>query len=595
LNARYKELEAALETFRKITGGNQPKASSWSSLTQNITKIRNQYDTKASTGFQGKSKRLFHSICETLNNHSNVLKILPQGDKYTSLVCGSLEVIIKVILSYILIFGDILIIFQASVNHQSVGEDFAAAWKEIDRTVAVTKRELSECPNPEMLELAVELSCKIIEFVTFFFSWYSQKWHKRFLASFNENLSKEYEPYLQEIREISALIQRGVQFFMMKEGRERSLEAARFFRDVKEFHQRDNWKRDEDQWELMHRAQEEHYRQMREQGSLFMANFSQELKLMLEQQCGKSVKQILDGSAQQFVSNFNEQRRVETVTLVPTDSPEPSMDTRSVERIMAMESERSVEEASGDLDRFFDYAYVHPTPPETDTFIEMNAFQRLQAWNTEIHSSILGIFGPAMRQEENSARLLALKYVQAARAGGVPCVSYFCNLREEEPPAGRIKESIGTISLLYALMKQLILYIPLGLNDSTQLNASHFEELDGTFRTWTAALSVFRELLRMSSPPILLIVIHGLEMLDHQYTRTYLASFLEELRYAISHGSSSANPDRILKVLFVTSGSSLTLNEGLAVDEICDVSWGSAGRKPGRVGQGRLNISGMAF
>lgn len=72
------------------------KAISWSSLRQTVTRLQTQHDAKAKKGLTGQSKSHFHRICEKIDNHSHFLKILPQGDKYTSLVCGSLEVIVKV-------------------------------------------------------------------------------------------------------------------------------------------------------------------------------------------------------------------------------------------------------------------------------------------------------------------------------------------------------------------------------------------------------------------------------------------------------------------------------------------------------------------
>ncbi|KAH7378243.1 hypothetical protein BKA66DRAFT_466879 [Pyrenochaeta sp. MPI-SDFR-AT-0127] len=579
LTARYQELEAALGKFQNafqdkhLEVGELP-ALSWSSLTHRISQLKTQYDGKAKKNFQGQAKRKFHSVCETINNHSNVLKMLPHGDKYTSLICGSLETIIK-----------------ASVNHEQVGEDFTVAWKEIDKVVAATKRELLEYPQPFLLELSVELCCKILEFVTFFFSWYTQKGHKRFLASLNENLAKEYQPHLDEIRTISSFIQRGVQFSMARDGREQAQERERYFREVQEFHQRENWRRNEEQWELLHRACDEHYHRLHDKMEQYLANMSQRLGIMFDQPPGKGIKQILNHEANRFVAAANKDRQIGATRALAVEINEDLEDMQGSAVTIDAPSRADVDSASKILDPFFNYDQVHPVASGLDCFIEAEAIQRLQTWNSHTTSSILGIFGPVAFSSDNAARLLASNYVHAAKAAGIPCISYFCALSLEMPPRNRTRETIGTVALLYALVKQLIRYLPL----TSSMTGDRFESLDGTFRTWPLALSLFHDLLVSVDVPILLIVVYGLEVLDHTATRARLTAILKELRGAMSDGAAIGHQRTVFKVLFATSGLSHILDEGLEVAEIYDMNGGRAAHSPGQAKKGRQSMNGVLF
>lgn len=99
MNAQYHELETAISKFQalldeKVPRVDRSKPLSWSTVTQSISQAKMQYDGRAKTGLQ--TRKRFHAVCEMLHSHSNMLKILPQGDMYTSLICGSVETIIQV-------------------------------------------------------------------------------------------------------------------------------------------------------------------------------------------------------------------------------------------------------------------------------------------------------------------------------------------------------------------------------------------------------------------------------------------------------------------------------------------------------------------
>jgi len=44
----------------------------------------------------GKAQQLFHKFCGTLDAHSAILKMFPSEDKYISVFCGSLKMLVQV-------------------------------------------------------------------------------------------------------------------------------------------------------------------------------------------------------------------------------------------------------------------------------------------------------------------------------------------------------------------------------------------------------------------------------------------------------------------------------------------------------------------
>jgi hypothetical protein len=101
LDERLSRLRVTIDAFNKAfpqISKESPESSafSWRSLSQTVLRLKSQHDLKYENGVYNKSKRGFHSICGKINDHMNVFKILPQGEKYVAPICGSLELIVKV-------------------------------------------------------------------------------------------------------------------------------------------------------------------------------------------------------------------------------------------------------------------------------------------------------------------------------------------------------------------------------------------------------------------------------------------------------------------------------------------------------------------
>lgn len=59
------------------------------------------WDKKRQKGWRGKAASNFHKFCESLDSHSNVLKMLPQNNEYVCIFSGALSTIIQVRIDYL--------------------------------------------------------------------------------------------------------------------------------------------------------------------------------------------------------------------------------------------------------------------------------------------------------------------------------------------------------------------------------------------------------------------------------------------------------------------------------------------------------------
>lgn len=478
------------------------------------------------------------------------------------------------------------------MNHERVGVEFGAALKEIDMIVHSVKQELSLYHDTAMLGSSIELCCQIIEFVALPLRWYTQKRRNRMLVSFNDNLSEKYRERVKDIRLLSEHIKRGMRFHaaehmanilpqMMNHIREHGLILQKITRWTEENSTRYE-KAEEEQYRITEAHPDEQFGKM----SLLMAKADNNM--------GAPMKQIIHREAQQIAAVMYDDPRPDPNHPEPRNpsaqcsSASPSQDIRAA----GLTTRSQVSDAAKGLDSYLDFAQIDSEFPDENIFVEGEAARRLQTWTAQTSSSFLGIFGPSMPSYKDPARLLTSNYIRAAKTAGIPYVSYFCNIAHEPPPAGRLRETVGLVQLLYALLKQLVIYLPKELPPDSGLSRERFEALEGTLDTWPEALTLFDDLLALARPPYLLFAIHGLETLEHSATSWRLSALVDLLRRFV--GNETGNGPKV-KVLFTTSGLSQVLSEKLVEDEICDISYGNATRRPGKAGKGRKRMDGIEF
>jgi hypothetical protein len=481
-----------------------------------------------------------------------------------------------------------------------MGEDFANALEEIDGLVATTKRGLALCSkDPELQDLVAQLCCSILAFVEVPLRWYSEGRGKRLLASLNENSHKEYEKHIDDIRRKVGLINQMVFHCTAEQSKETAhilfqglSRLARLCEEMQEDRLRNGWLADGSQYARPQQAKDELNRQLRDAPQIRLLQMSILVNDPSSGELGRSIKQIVDREAYQFVDDEHNVRttlpQVSSSTTAVVNRPEPEFGIVLRQRV-------EVEDASGHLNAFFDYNKIAPGLAGATCFAETEVIQRLQSWTSEPTSSFLGVLGPFSGSQDNAFRLLSSNYVLAARAANIACVSYFCELPRKAQSSRRLPETIESSALVCALVRQMVLHMPLQLPEHPTLEKRRFEALNGTLRSWDAALSLLSDLITLAEAPVLLVTVYGLEALEHNATRDHLTALVKTLRQHMLRRQAGDQAQKIFKVLFVTSGVSQVLARTMSNAEICDMDRGSAATKPGQARRGRTAISGLVF
>ena len=450
------------------------------------------------------------------------------------------------------------------------------------------RRELTLSQDVALLGWTIELCCKIIDFLGFPLRWYTQSHWKRALASFNESLSKKYQGPIGEIRRLSELVRRGVgiRTAIQVDNIHESMSAlADFVLEARKYHQ-GSFAWTEHLPTLYHEASAMHIRSLREHSDEHFKAMQQSLTSIIKNEIGNASKQIIDWNAQQWLMmhmqqlNFAsaEPRALDQSRVSPQVSPAHTLRNRAeVYAVARLWSE------------YYELNQIVLDFPNTNSFLEGRVAERLQEWTVQTSSSVLAIFGAATSTYEDATRLLTANYIWAARRAAIPCVSYFCNVSHEEPPSNRTRETVGLAQLAYALLHQLLAYLPAQLPSSPVVSQETFNELDGTLKAWDTILHTLKTLVAVTAPPYLLFAIHGLELVEDVYTKPRMESLLRTIR-EIS-GQAVIGPK--VKVLLTTSGLSQVLSSGLSEDEICDISGGNTARRPGRSGKGRRRFGDL--
>ncbi|KAH7409920.1 hypothetical protein DE146DRAFT_643332 [Phaeosphaeria sp. MPI-PUGE-AT-0046c] len=578
LQKQFAALKATVEEFNKAfpeinQKNGSKKSTSWASLHDTIRRLKEQNDVKSGKGFLGKTKKKFHGICGTINDHLTILKILPQGEYYTAPICGAVELIVK-----------------ASVNHENVGEEFGAALKEIDDIVCSVRKELTLSQDVTLLGWTIELCCKVIDFLGFPLRWYTQSHWKRTLASFNESLSKNYQVPIGEIRRLSELVRRGVgiRTAIQVDNIHESMSAiADFVLEARKHHQ-SSFAWTEHLPTMYQEASAMHIRSLREHSDEHFKAMQQSLTSIIKNEIGNASKQIIDWNAQQWGMMYMQQLNVDSAE--PRAFLDRSMVSQQVSLVQPLRTRAEVYAVARLWSEYYELNQIVLDFPNANNFLEGRVAERLQEWTVQTSSSILAVFGPATSAYEDATRLLTANYIQAARRAAIPCVSYFCNVSHEEPPSNRTRETVGLAQLAYALLHQLLAYLPAQLPSSPIVSQDMFNDLNGTLIAWDTILHILKTLVAVTESPYLLFAIHGLELVEDVYTKPRLESLLRTIR-EISSGQTATGPK--VKVLLTTSGLSQVLSSGLDEDQICDISGGNAARRPGRSGKGRRRFGDL--
>ena len=180
------------------------------------------------------------------------------------------------------------------------------------------------------------------------------------------------------------------------------------------------------------------------------------------------------------------------------------------------------------------------------TFMGWQVASALEEWTTS-SCQVFCVVGLNRMVDNSPTTMIARDYVMSANQAEIPTISYFCELPRPHTklPNGMTAEMRGLVSLVYALIRQLIELLPSFASYTQNLGASRFAKLDGSVQSYDEAIGILGELLDLS-PPMLFCVIDSFEILDDRSTTSHLTSFVNTLRgHKLYKGPLSTGSDRV--------------------------------------------------
>lgn len=246
------------------------------------------------------------------------------------------------------------------------------------------------------------------------------------------------------------------------------------------------------------------------------------------------------------------------------------------------------------LEEYINWDHVFPFSETPRQLCADTAYvTRLNSFTTTMESQVLYAHTQYQPEGLNLLRMSAAKYISLAREHGIPVVSYFCSLAPPSSLAGQpvperpISESSELTALLYSIIRQAVDLLPAEGVTTSPFPAAGFSErrfssLDGSLRTWDAAVELLRNLVSCIRLPLLLFVIDGLNLLEDDFEHT-TSDQVEILTRSLRD---LARPDKVagpmVKVLFTTAGLSGALCRELDSAQVVACNASSPSREAGR-------------
>ncbi|KAK8867395.1 hypothetical protein PGQ11_005973 [Apiospora arundinis] len=537
------EAKAASDLWRKLKldigdlGVSGDQVPSVQTLWAAVNDAQSEWAKKKESGF-GKAKSQFFSFLETMDSHKYLFSVIPNGEKYTSLITGIVTSVVK-----------------ASVNHEQMAEGFSRALQEISRDLNFVRRGTQLCNTAEMRALVVLLYKEVFAFLCYSMKWYGSSRYRLRKAFDNRFYDKTVA---QQVKSIQGLVQR------VRD--EMDLLNDRLVQDV---HSQQRTGVDE----ILNHISEV------EQGwdAKLDAKFN-----MLAQILGAKMCETLKANAQHEFSTLQSNH----VLLSLQDSSDaissqdlalnPSCITRvELEKLLPVMAPF----ITADLRNFA--SWTTSSAPTIPNEVAVD----IQRWLQAPESGVLWVEGPAYGPFDETLASIGARIQSTAEEVGISCVSFFAKTSYPfEAELGSMKNA-GIISLTYSIISQLIQIVPDSLSYTPDLTESMMRQLDGRLETIPASLDILEALLSHLEPG-LVVVICGFHLVDSRERAAELVRFVELLR--------DQAPERRVKTLFLGAGNCRALAGAIDRSRRSDASRltlsRAQSRLPGGVGVNRIGL-----
>ncbi|EUC39188.1 hypothetical protein COCCADRAFT_21605 [Bipolaris zeicola 26-R-13] len=563
-------LERSMREFRAQVQKGQPKdvfpekISSWEDVTSIVEDMMNRLQQKKEKDKFRRATKHFRTFCNTIKSHSTALKMLPTSNDYVTVFYGALATVV-----------------QASENYTKVMEALPKALVEINDAVAAIEKRSWLFENNTMKSYMWRVYSQIFAFLGEIIRWYTKRSAQRLLGSFNESLLDFFDDQVEEIQKLAKLVHDEADFRAQADAQISRLYHEEMEGKLDKFMTK-LLERDSAQHDVLGRRYERFYEEMEQKRREEFSNKETLENILVgvlnkikKQETGAAMSEILEGDARKRLVCPEDAVYIERAKNINTPRSGQAFDSRALmqqnlEDSYAPEVTRdTLLLSSSGLEDHFDRAkLVIPGTFENNTaVVDPEVADRIRLWMMATDSQILYTSGSDPFGEIAHASGAAGQYTNVIREAGLPVCSYSCSLEAKDPPKGRTRETIELVALVYSLIRQLIEILPPVIkSDTTLIQDVHWDELDGTLRTFPRALEVLEWLFCNTGNSVIFIVIDATDLLDDPSRRStdkWLTCLLQLFRklLTISHGTT-------LKIWFNSGGMSPILFKSLERHQI---------------------------
>ncbi|MCJ1308632.1 hypothetical protein MMC25_002285 [Agyrium rufum] len=521
--AAWKDFQGELPEDQRATRDSNPPTEV--SLKSTIESLAAQCSSKKGEEYES-AKVNFLGCCTTLDAHAQLFAIFPNGDKYVSLLSGTISSIVK-----------------AAVNYSAICEEFSIALNDIGGLMRYWNSQIGlygnledDTPSSSLVsssqpnktrrkfenEYVVEIVVKIYTMLFAFLTRLMKKWLrtsslKRAVRAFDQDFcARHIRKPMEDIKKRSAELVLETETLHRKESRRSNAELKRSNEEIIAMMQKQN--------ETLRRLEEDRRNHDRRETTREQGFYDEPEKII---QTLKNLGKL------QLITGDNANELLLQVVISETQPEEPSHATASQllhpqSRLVASHSRSSssssmvppppkrvkayaqayLELVSRHIESYHPHNF--PTIMLSIPGIQQTSssiFQRLQGWLSDPGSEVLWVYGPATSQRPSTITISATHIVEMLKQANVPVIAYSCDRDDaEEDPFDEL------VRMVYSLIRQLVWLAPKNFKSTRTFDEERFALLNGKASSLDEALSLFRDLFEIV-PRLLFCVIDGLDLL----------------------------------------------------------------------------------
>ncbi|QPC76903.1 hypothetical protein HYE68_007655 [Fusarium pseudograminearum] len=494
-------------------------------LYQAIDQAQTAWHDKQARGLRPIRDKFFN-FAETMSEYSYLFSIIPNGDKYTSLITGVVSSVVKV---------------HCSVFSLKVAEGFSEALSDVSDHLRSVKKISKGSDSHDMRLHVIKLYCEVFELLCHALTWFTSK-RKRIGAAFKKNFYDDtVVSLLNRIQKTVTAIDREANYISHGQ--------------VREIYER-----------VLDTKLEDRLRSVGIQSR-------RDGEASIEGKLGMVREAV--GCSDDMIHRLEEEEAVGSAALVEISSSDELMTSETEDSLVEnIDSEDDLDYCSRfEVERFTSHLGTHrefirmmpsSTRGEEVKSLPDEVLLRLKGWIDAPESKTIWIQGIPSSQQDSVVSRTALRIYEVSTEARLPCIVFFCQSRYAFAKEKNLtQKEASLIAFLYSIVNQLVHLLPTQFQATEKLVQEKFNLLDGSKQSITAALDLVRVLLDHAPSP-LIWVIDGLQLVEDRTSMPFLQTFLGILK--------EQKTKRISKVCFTTQGNCAVLARGLDFRERVDAT-----------------------